>query len=122
MGEKSTLRGVVKESRKLARQTVRDTVERIRDRVGHVHPPHVDRSARTVQGEHGVYEVHETDRGAGLDGVYVVHRRVGDATDVVGSFDVTARTMMVRWAEPVSVTEIALVAAAWLEQPYASRS
>jgi hypothetical protein len=120
MGEKSTLRGVVKESRKLARDAVHDSVKKIRDRVGHVHPPHVDRITRTVHGEHGIYEVHETDRGAGLDGVYVVLRRVGDATDVVGSFDVRARTMMIRWAEPTSVTEIALVAAAWLEPPSAA--
>ena len=112
-----------KEAMEPSLKAVRGAAGRIRDQIGHGHPLHVDRLASTVQGEHCVYEVHETNRGAGQDGSYVVGRRLGDAfTEIVGSFDVKERTMTVRCAEGVSMNEIALVTAAWLERPTTAAS
>jgi hypothetical protein len=130
MAEK-TLRTAFEESKKVAREAaarakdameprlkaVRDAAGRIRDQIGHPHP-RVDRSARTVEGERYVYEVHEADRGAKLDGSYTVHRRTGyGGTEFVGSFDVRGSTMTVRCAERIAISEISFVATAWLEQP-----
>jgi hypothetical protein len=136
MAEKS-FRGAFEESKKIVHdaavrakdavepglKAVRDAAGKIRDQIGHGHPLHADRSANTVAGEHYVYELHETNRGEGQDGSYVVGRRRGNAfTEIVGSFEVTGATMTARCTEGVSMSEIALVAAAWLEEPAAATS
>src|SRR3989442_12601799 len=78
MGEKSTFLGALVESRRFVREAaarakdavdpglkaVRDTAEKIRSQIVHHYPPRVDRTARTVESDHCIYEVREKERGS----------------------------------------------------------
>jgi hypothetical protein len=136
MGEKSTFLGALVESRRIVREAaarakgamdpglkaVRETAGKIREQISHLHPPRVDRAARTVERDHCVYEVREADRGDGQDGAYTVARRTGNnGTEVIGSFHVREGTMIVHCGNH-SMSELALIAAAWLEAPSNSSS
>ena len=130
MGEKSTFRGALLESKKVVREAaarardamdpglrvVRVAAGKLRGRIGHVHSPRVDRQAHTVESDQYVYEVREETNGAGLDGRYTVLRRNGSGSEVIGSFDVREATMTVHCGNH-AMSELALIAAAWLEQP-----
>jgi len=124
MGEKSTFRGALIESRKVVREAairardamdpglrvIRDAAGRIKQ-IANLHAPRVDRAARTVERDHSVYEVQERD------GSYTVRRRDGHGgVETIGSFDVSGARLTIHCGNhPLS--EVAMVAAAWLDQP-----
>jgi hypothetical protein len=130
MGEKSTFRGALLESKKVVREAaarardamdpglrvVRVAAGKLRGHIGHVHSPRVDRRAHTVESDQFVYEVREEQRGPGLDGAYTVLRRNHAGVEVIGSFDVHEATMTVHCGNH-AMSELALIAAAWLELP-----
>jgi hypothetical protein len=130
-----TFRGALEDTKKVAREAaakareamepglkaVREAAGKIREQLGPSHLPRVDRAAHTVQGDHCLYEIQETKRGNGQDGSYSVHRKgTNGDKEQVGSFDVTDRTLSVRGGEKVAISEIALIAAAWIAPPPAT--
>jgi hypothetical protein len=126
-----TLREALEESTKVAREAavhaleavepglkaVREAAGKIRERMGHGHLPRVDRREGTVQGSNCIYEVQAKKGGSDGAARYSVHRRLNnEVTELdVGSFDVVGSTMTVRCDPRISMTEISIVAAAWLE-------
>lgn len=133
MGEKSTFRAALLESKKVVREAAaraRDAMDpglkvvRVaagRLRGGHLHSTLVDRTAHTVEHDRLIYEVREESRGAGLDGRYIVSRRNHAGVEVIGSFEVHEATMVVHCGNH-AMSEVASVAAAWLEQPPSTSS